>query len=205
MNLLARRETYPRLATVADRERLVRVLTRAFENDPVTQWFVKQDERREERSDRLFRWFLNDALPHGMTYTTETHQGAALWLPPGGWKMPLQRQVLLLPEILRVVGYRRAISRIYGVDCYQRTHPATPHYTLLCLGVDPDHQGQGIGSMLMQPVFQRCDQEGVPAYLETGTERNVAFYERHGFRVVAEVYGGRHGPKQWMMLRDPQG
>ena len=32
-----------------------------------------------------------------------------------------------------------------------------------------------------------CDREGLPAYLETGKERNLAFYGRHGFRVVDEI------------------
>ena len=30
----------------------------------------------------------------------------------------------------------------------------------------------------------RCDAEGIPAYLESTKERNVGFYERHGFAVV---------------------
>lgn len=98
-----------RVATSADREQLVRVLTRAFIDDPVTRWFVRQDRWREQRCDRLFRWFLNDALPHGMSYTTADLRGAALWVPPGKWKLPLLRQLMLLPEILRI-----AISRIQG-------------------------------------------------------------------------------------------
>jgi hypothetical protein len=43
----------------------------------------------------------------------------------------------------------------------------------------------------------------VPAYLETGTERNVAFYTRHGFKVIEELHLPK-GPPVWLMWRDPR-
>ena len=36
----------------------------------------------------------------------------------------------------------------------------------------------------MQPVLERCDADGIPAYLESTKERNVGFYEQHGFAVI---------------------
>lgn len=204
LSLDTQRTSSARVVHPYERERLVEVLTRAFVGDPVAQWFICQDERRRERSDRLFRWFLNDSIPHGLTYTNDAHQGVALWIPPHRWQMPLRRQVALLPEILRIVGAKNALSRITGVDCYQRSHPKAAHYFLLCLGVLPELQGQGIGSALLRPMLERLDRERMPAYLEASKEANVPFYEKHGFRVTEEVYGGSTGPKQWMMWRDPR-
>jgi hypothetical protein len=43
----------------------------------------------------------------------------------------------------------------------------------------------------------------VPAYLETGTERNVSFYVRHGFRVTEELTLPK-GPPMWLMWREPR-
>ena len=40
-------------------------------------------------------------------------------------------------------------------------HPREPHWYLALLGVDPDHQGRGFGSHLMQPVLTRCDRESI--------------------------------------------
>ncbi len=55
----------------------------------------------------------------------------------------------------------------------------------------------------MEPMLQRCDDEGVGAYLESSKERNVAFYGRHGFRVTRELRFPR-GPRLWLMWRDPR-
>lgn len=194
----------PAVATCDDIDTLAHVLTRAFSDDPVAQWFVRQDERREERSVRLFRWFLNDAVPHGLTYTTPDRTGAALWIPPNQWQMPIWRQLILLSELVAVTGVRNMPSRILGVDRFQRLHPKKPHYYLVSLGVEPEHQGQGIGSALMKPVLDVCDSTGIPAYLETSKERNIPLYERHGFRLTGEVWVSREGPIQWLMWREPQ-
>lgn len=76
-----------------------------------------------------------------------------------------------------------------------------PHWYLLILGVEPERQGQGIGSALIAPNLARADAEGLPCYLETAKEPNVMFYRRHGFEVRDEenIPGG--GPKVWMMVR----
>ena len=55
----------------------------------------------------------------------------------------------------------------------------------------------------MQPVLERCDAEGTPAYLETDTERNVQLYERHGFEVTEEFDLPGGGPPVWLMWRPP--
>ena len=58
------------------------------------------------------------------------------------------------------------------------------------------------GTALIRPGLELCDREGLPAYLETGKERNLAFYGRHGFRVTDEVRLPK-GPPVWFMWRDP--
>lgn len=78
-----------------------------------------------------------------------------------------------------------------------------PNYYLSVLGVDPARQGQGIGSALMRPILDRCDQERLPASLATNLERNLRLYGRHGFRVVDEVNIPRTEIPTWLMRRDP--
>eukprot|EP00746_Dinoflagellata_sp_MGD_P128792 gnl/MRDRNA2_/MRDRNA2_63079_c0_seq1.p1 gnl/MRDRNA2_/MRDRNA2_63079_c0~~gnl/MRDRNA2_/MRDRNA2_63079_c0_seq1.p1 ORF type:complete len:308 (-),score=56.46 gnl/MRDRNA2_/MRDRNA2_63079_c0_seq1:337-1260(-) len=55
------------------------------------------------------------------------------------------------------------------------------------LACDPDRQGQGCGSMMLQLIAQIADADGVPCYLETTGERHEAFYSKGGFKTVERV------------------
>ncbi len=81
-----------------------------------------------------------------------------------------------------------------------------PHWYLWALGVAPERQGQGIGGALLAPILARADAEGLPCYLETQTEANVAFYARRGFEVLAadELPGQPVSVPMWYMAREPR-
>jgi len=49
----------------------------------------------------------------------------------------------------------------------------------------------------------RADDAG--AFLETGTPRNVPYYERFGFRIVDDTDAPDGGPHIWFMRFDPAG
>jgi GNAT superfamily N-acetyltransferase len=93
----------------------------------------------------------------------------------------------------------------HGSPAGHDAHPREPHYYLASLGVAPEAQGNGVGSRLLGPMLERCDREGVPAYLESSRDRNVPFYERHGFRVTDELRLPLGGPTLWLMWREPAG
>jgi len=110
--------------------------------------------------------------------------------------------VSLVPMAPYVVGRgmarsERSLSRITSLRSRE------PHWYLAVLGTDPPKQGRGIGSALLQPVLDRCDAEGAPAYLESSKESNVPFHRRHGFHVTEEVHL-TGGPTVWTMWRDPR-
>lgn len=57
----------------------------------------------------------------------------------------------------------------------------------------------------MRPMLERCDRDGVPAYLETALARNLPLYERLGFTVVAEMRLEEADVSGWLMLRPAAG
>jgi RimJ/RimL family protein N-acetyltransferase len=63
-------------------------------------------------------------------------------------------------------------------------------------------QGQGVGTALLRPTLDRCDEEGVPAYIEASSERSAAMYERLGFVHLGELQIPG-GPRIWPMRRPP--
>ena len=80
--------------------------------------------------------------------------------------------------------------------------PSEPHWHLALHGVDPLHQGLGLGSALLAPVLDACDQQSLPAYLEATNDASVPFYTRHGFEVRGVIQAGT-SPRLWAMQRDP--
>ena len=193
-----------RKATRADADALVDVLVRSFDADPVANWFVRQDERRAEGFEAFFGTAVRQlTLPHGEVYTTADRAGAALWVPPGRWRMGWARQLLLLPRGLRASGPRGLPRSLRSLAALDRLHPRWPHLYGMFIGVDPDQQGRGIGSALMRTVIERCDRTGLPAYLEGTAEDNVRLYERFGFRTVQQLALPGAGPTSWLMWRMP--
>lgn len=194
-----------RLATSADVPQLARVLARAFEHDPLITWLSPPEERRLEAAATLFTGYLNLlALPHGMTFTNEQLQGAALWSPPGAWKMGLLTQIRVAPYFIKAAGWGRIPTRLFGLEAVLAQHPHEPHYYLQVLGVDTSAQGMGWGSQLIRRGTEIADAARMPCYLETMTEQNVKLYLRHGFTVVGEMKLPFGGPHLWRMWREPQ-
>ena len=84
----------------------------------------------------------------------------------------------------------------------ERTHKGDRSWYLVVLSVRPEHQRQGLGTRLVEPIFERADRDGATCRLETSDPANVAFYERFGFEVVG---GGVPGaPVLTAMRRSPR-
>jgi GNAT superfamily N-acetyltransferase len=187
---------------VADAHRLAGVLARAFDDDPVMTWMFPDHTLRVRRSRRFFGVRLKHLLPQGEVYTTDGLAGGALWALPGRWRLrPLE--VLELLAVLAPALGPRGPRALHGLRLVESRHPTAAHYYLATLGTEPERQGLGIGSALMAPVLESCDADEIPAYLESSKERNVAFYARHGFRVMDEIRLPK-GPPLWGMWREPR-
>ena len=86
---------------------------------------------------------------------------------------------------------------------HERAAPE-PHWYLRLLGVDPAHQGQGVGSILLEHGLRRADETGQPCYLETFAGRNVPLYLRHGFELVVDETEPSSGIRTWGFYRGAQ-
>jgi ribosomal protein S18 acetylase RimI-like enzyme len=189
----------------ADFDRVVPLMARAFDDDPVLNYVVKQDERRESRLRRMMHLALDRlTYPFDETYVGEGFEGAMFWNPPGQIPHGLLFNLRMLPELARISGLAGLPRMIGALGVMEKKHPKPPHYYLLAIGVEPGLQGQGVGSALLRPMIERCDREAMPSYLESSKERNVPLYERHGYRVTEQLTLGKTGPPVWLMWRDPQ-
>src|SRR5579871_5139647 len=179
------------------------VLQAAFWDDPVTVFLFPDEASRSRRSALLFRALLRyHYLPMHTVWTTSDQAGAAMWAPPGHWRLTNRSLARAIPTVLRGLG-RRATTSMQFLAEVDRHHPEAPHWYLGALGTDPPRQGRGIGSALLGPVLERCDRDGTPAYLESSKESNIAFYARHGFVVTGEIRAAG-APPLYAMWREPR-
>jgi len=192
-----------RRATESDVPALAGVLARAFLDDPVASWAWRPDELRLAALERFQGTRMRQLLPHGEVWMDEGRSCAALWAPPGHWKASVGETAALVPSFARARLIWRLPMVTLGWEKLERGHPREPHYYLAILGTDPDRQGRGLGSTVLQGVLEQCDHDGIGAFLESSKESNIAFYARHGFRVTEEVQLVR-GPPMWKMWRDPR-
>lgn len=186
-----------------DTQHLAKVMARAFFDDPVVgEWFFPDPKRRLRGLRRFFEEEIGHmTLPGGECLTNAAGTGAALWLPPGRWKLQTLALLKLLPSLAMTFRGRLPLL-LLGLTMIEKVHPRAPHYYLPFIGVELEQQGRGIGTRLMVPVLERCDLEGVGAYLEASTEANKRLYLRLGFEVTREIVLPS-GPPLWPMWREP--
>jgi ribosomal protein S18 acetylase RimI-like enzyme len=193
-----------RRATEADVPTLATTLARAFFDDPVAIWACHHDRLRPTVLERFYRARLRQLVGEREVWTASGGSSVALWAPPERWRTTLREDVVLTRSLLHPRLITRLPKVTRGLLGIERVHPQDPpHWYLAFLGTDPSAQGQGLGSAVIGPVLEQCDDDGVCAYLESSKERNIAFYARHGFRVTGELRLPR-GPRMWPMWRDPR-
>lgn len=70
------------------------------------------------------------------------------------------------------------------------------------IGTLKGHEGEGLGSALMGSMLERCDDQGVPTYLESTNPVNDAWYARFGFESRGPVPLPKGAPALTAMWRD---
>lgn len=208
------------------------VLVRAFAEEPAKHALFRAGASgREPFSDEATRTRFAAAVAMGRLRALERYAaahvavidgsvvGVAMWnppgvksgMPPGGTILraltqPGTRVVSLLSSVSASLWQeRRTLWRLLaGRTAAARQAGRGASWYLAVLGTDPDYRGRGVARGLLERTLDRCDVEGLPAWLETTEEATAGLYERFGFETVAAIEGGTLLPGLWVMRREPQ-
>jgi ribosomal protein S18 acetylase RimI-like enzyme len=201
IGLLARHETRTAAA----------MLGRAFDDSPLFCHLIPRERPRASILRAFFVATIRDALPFGAVFASrdgERVTGVAVWLPPGRHPPGPARLLRQLASTLKLgpLAPRSLGPSLRYLRATEAVHPQESHWYLAALGVDPAHQGRGLGGRLLDQVLADVDAEAMPAYLETDKERNLAFYARYRFELVDTLHpDGEDAPPTWTMWRAPTG
>lgn len=187
-------------ADPADAALLSQVIADAFHELPPAHWLIPDPLTRRKIFPAYFRIFIDHAMAAGLVHTTANRAAVALWLPVGKDGPGLLGDDYQ-SRLAEVTG--PWAGRFHAFDAeLDRHHPTgTAHHHLAMLAVNPDNQGQGIGTALLRAHHITLDQTATPAYLEASSPRNRALYLRHGYATPRPFHLPDGGPPMWPMTR----
>lgn len=186
-----------------DIPRLAITLARAFDKDPIMSWCIREDQKRSMAMRYCFEYMLSGSIKFGEVTCTEDLNACAIWLPPGKWLgIPSFIETLFqLPDLIKWMGLNRINRWMTMIDLEAKYRPKIPHFYLAFLGVEPEKQGHGLGSALLENKLSKIDSMQLPAYLESSNIRNTPLYKRYGFKITGELNLPK-GPTMWAMWRE---
>ncbi|MXQ13623.1 GNAT family N-acetyltransferase [Microvirga makkahensis] len=187
-------------AGINDQPRLIATMSLAFSTDPAVRWLYPEPESYLANFPQFVTAFGGRAFECGTAHFIGDVQAAALWLPPG--VKPNEETLSSLFE--RSVPEPRQEVLFAVFEQMGKYHPHEPHWYLPLIGVDPVQQRRGYGSILLEHVLKTCDQDGIPAYLESSNLENIPLYQRHSFEVLGTIQVGNCPPVTPMLRRPLQ-
>jgi len=192
-----------RAATWADADALSETLARAFLDDPLLCFLLRDEATREARLPRLFKLLFKLGLPLGGCDVTEGFESVALWRPPHHWEIPFHQYLTNGVDFLGLFGVGGALHVLKTMDYIEKRHPHQPHWYLQAIGTDPGKQGKGFGGVAIRRHLAIADAAGMPCYLESSKTANIPIYSSFGFEVTGEIVPPG-GPTLYPMWRKPR-
>ena len=189
-----------RAAVAADVEPGSETLARAFADDPLMCFLLRDEASRPAKMPKLFKLLFKLGLPYGRCDVTSDYGAVALWRPPGKWEIPYWQYITNGAAFLDIFGFAGARQVTFVMDIIEKRHPHEPHFYLQAIGTDPDKQGKGYGGVVMRRQLAEADAASMPAYLESSKDKNIPIYQSFGFEVTGEI-NLPNGPTMWPMWR----
>ena len=193
-----------RVATTADLGAIGAALAGAFEHDPLWGWAFEDASRERKLAAlaKVFGFFAGGALDFGWVRVTDGVEAVALWIPPGSPELTPADEERMPGVIAEACGPESATRVMELLDAFEHNHPhEPPHFYLSLLATHPDHAGKALGVGLVADNLAEIDAGDPPAsaFLESSNPRNVARYERLGFRPTrdVELIAGLTGTQMW--------
>jgi ribosomal protein S18 acetylase RimI-like enzyme len=180
-------------------------LAHAFATDPIANFFFPRPAGRDSGLRRMFRACLRDGLGYGTVDTIDEGDAVAVWLRSERATASLLRMLhsgMLTAAFAMGWSATRLFNFLRFIEAEHLHATSSPHWYLFSIAVHPTRQCQGLGSALLRQGLARASGQALPCLLETTNERNLAFYQKHGFRVIREGQLPNGGPHLWFMLAE---
>jgi ribosomal protein S18 acetylase RimI-like enzyme len=176
-----------RRAEQSDKDLIINILVKSFDDNKSVNYIVKQDNKRALRMRKLMEYSFDVCNLFGDVFLTEDKRACALIVMPDKKKTTLKSILLDAKLALSVIGLSNIKKAMNRESTINKLHPKEPFYYLWFIGVDPAEQNKGIGTKLMTDVINEAANKGRSIYLETSTLKNIPWYEKFGFTIYNKL------------------
>lgn len=177
------------------------LVTASFFDLGVARWLVPDPSERRHPLRGHILLGIQQAFPGGRVDMAGGGAAVAVWrrLPRGPVASPADYE----EKLRRVCGEHT--DRFLVLDkAFEQHHPHdSEHVVLDFLAVDPERQGQGLGTALLRHQHEQLDQQGLSAFLIASCEASRRLYEREGYDLI-QAYPLPNGPMIFAMMRSPR-
>lgn len=170
-----------------DKNLVIDILTKSFDNNKSVNYIIKQDKYRVRRIRKLMEYSFDVCYLFGEVFLSDDKKSCALILLPDKKRTTLKLILLDMKLIFFCMGMSNIKKALKRESMIKKMHPDKMMYYLWFIGVEPSEQNKGIGSTLLRQVIQESITMGRPIYLETSTNKNIPWYEKFGFTVYGKL------------------
>lgn len=174
-------------AVFQDRDQVVKILTASFDDNKSVNYIIRNGNKREKSLKRLMEYSFDICYTFGEIFMSQDKTACALLLTPGKRKSNLfgiWKDIQLIFTSIGIRNIKKAMGRESRIKALQ---PKAPFYYIWFIGVDPENQGQGIGTTLLTEILAHIHLTNDTVCLETSTIKNLQWYDKFGFSIYDEL------------------
>ncbi|WP_158856387.1 GNAT family N-acetyltransferase [Lunatibacter salilacus] len=177
-----------RKATQKDRSKIVDILLKSFRKNKSVNYIAGE---KEKKIRYLMEYSFDSCMDTGEVFISDDGYACAMIQFQDRKKFTLKSTYLDIKLILKTIGIGN-IPKALGRESFIKKHyPNEPFTYLWFVGVSPERQGNGSGSKMLKHVLDYSERLNRPVYLETSTESNLPWYQKHGLEIytVSDRFG----------------
>jgi ribosomal protein S18 acetylase RimI-like enzyme len=130
---------------------------------------------------------FEECFMFGEVFLSDDEKACALVLYPDKKRTTIKSILLDMKLIFSCIGIENIKKALARESKIKQLQPKTTMYYLWFIGVDPEFQNKGIGSMLLNEIIKDSKHKQRPIFLETSTLKNLPWYKKHGFLIYNEL------------------
>ena len=171
-------------ATIHDKRLVIEILSESFAENKSVLSVVGNDKGK---IPKLMDYSFEKGINEGEVWINNRRNATLIALHPNSAKISIRSMLLDIKLLFSVIGPTRLFKILKREKAIKARQPKANFIHLWYIGVLNKHQNKGEGSKMLADFLDLKKVENIPIYLETSTLRNLNFYRKMGFELVAEI------------------